>query len=109
MDNFKIKKLFSHHSQSESEDDLATPAQCSFMHPSKGYRSTSDNENLLFAERRGFGVWVINGNVTDDDSAPVTATAPFWTPSESKSEPEKGVCDENEKELPTVKAHLIER
>ena len=67
------------------------------MHPSKTYRTTPERENLLFAEQRGFGVWVINGTA-DDDNMPVIATAPFYL---DKTSHESGHV------LPTVKAHLM--
>lgn len=65
------------------------------MHPSKSYRSTPDKENLNFADKRGFGVWVISGNDTNDH-APVIASAPFCM-----------VPSDVENEYPTVKAHLM--
>lgn len=66
------------------------------MHPSKSYRSTPEEVNLVFAERRGFGVWVISGKPEADNNAPVISTAPFYMTHSNK-----------EDEYPIVKAHFM--
>lgn len=77
------------------------------MHPSKSYRGTPEEENLLFAEQRGFGVWVINGTAEDGDS-PVIATAPFYLEPFSYVDGCNGGHEKGQEQvISTAKAHLM--
>ena len=58
------------------------------------YKEVSLKENLTFAEKRGFGTWIVNG----PNGGPVLATAPFYI--------ENWREDGDFRSFPTIKAHL---
>lgn len=75
------------------------------MHPSKSYRTTPEDANLLFADRRGFGTWVVNGDdAVEENSFPLMATAPFFMiPAGCKMDQTDG----KREGLPEIKGHLM--